>query len=219
MSVDYHRHCQATVLAATGTAQGNGATWGTLYNLNTPNIGEDWKSSFLVNKDITDDLAQIILLIDKHIGKLSQGKNYKEGDLISITNETVSVRNGIDMEYEGPVGIETAFGGRRLVECNISVENIDDDGEVIAYLVVGNRRLPIKANIQQIEPTPPQPSSERYVITEDRYYDIVLSGGENDGEPLDYTDELRYMVTENEHEYDIGVSGYGDSVSLNYNED
>lgn len=50
-------------------------------------------------------------------------------------------------------------------------------------------------------------------------YDIVLSGGENDGEPLDYTDELRYVVTENGHEHDIGVSGYGDSVLLNYNED
>jgi len=49
-------------------------------------------------------------------------------------------------------------------------------------------------------------------------YDIVLSGGENDGEPLDYTDETRYVVTENGHEYDIGVSGYGDSVLLNYNE-
>ena len=66
---------------------------------------------------------------------------------------------------------------------------------------------------------------ERYVITEDREYDIVLSGGDNDGDPLDYTDgsepepEPRYLVTEDGYEYDIGVSGYGDSVLLNYHED
>lgn len=47
----------------------------------------------------------------------------------------------------------------------------------------------------------------------------MLSGGVNDNCPLDYTDELRYVVTENGHEYDIGVSGYGDGVILNYNED
>jgi hypothetical protein len=50
-----------------------------------------------------------------------------------------------------------------------------------------------------------------------------LSGGNNDWEPLDYTDgpelDPRYVVTENGHKYDIGVSGYGDSVLLNYNED
>ena len=60
---------------------------------------------------------------------------------------------------------------------------------------------------------------ERYIITEDRVYDIVLSGGGNDGDPLDYTDELRYVVTENGHDYDIGVSGYGDSALLDYKED
>ena len=50
----------------------------------------------------------------------------------------------------------------------------------------------------------------------------MLSGGENNNCPLDYTDgselDPRYVVTENGHEYDIGVSGYGDSVLLNYNE-
>ena len=71
------------------------------------------------------------------------------------------------------------------------------------------------------DPDPDEPTI-RYIVSEDHADDIILSG-DDDGVFLDYWEpeepELRYVVTENGHDYDIGVSGYGDSVLLNYNED
>ena len=60
----------------------------------------------------------------------------------------------------------------------------EDDGEVIAWLNVGNQRLPIKG-LPGGTPDQPEPG-ERYIITEDKAHDIVLSGEANDGAFLDY---------------------------------
>lgn len=67
MSVENHRHCQATVLGATGTSNGNGTTWSTINGLNLPYIDKvktNWKNLFLSNGNITDDLADILSLIN-----------------------------------------------------------------------------------------------------------------------------------------------------------
>lgn len=71
------------------------------------------------------------------------------GDLIDITSSgRVDVRNNISTGYSGVVGITSGnTQNRRLKECPISVENIDTNGEIIAYLVVGDERIPIRANI------------------------------------------------------------------------
>ena len=133
----------------------------------------------------------------------------------------IKVKNDFSSGYSGVVGVKGSGSNMHLTECNVSVENVNKDGPVIATLTVGDKVFYIRA-LSEYQPPEPEPG-ERYVITEDRMYDIVLSGGENDGEPLDYTDgteqDPRYVVTENGHEYDIGVSGYGDGVILNYNED
>lgn len=73
MNVDNHRHCQATVLGATGSGQGNGTTWPTIRDLSAPNldsIQSNWKSNFLENRNITDDLADILKLINSVAGQI-----------------------------------------------------------------------------------------------------------------------------------------------------
>jgi hypothetical protein len=230
MSVENHRHCQATVLGATGTPAGSGKTWSKIATLELPNIArflnEDWLQYFTTNENVTEDLAGILILLNKIAGEIQPvppSATPLPGDIIEVSPDerTVNVRNSISQGYTGLVGFAGTGDQRRLTECNVSVVNTNSDGPTIATLTIGNRTFEIKALNDYQPPQPPQPpvEQERYVITEDRDFDIVLSGGENDNCPLDYTDELRYVVTENGHEHDIGVSGYGDSVLLNYSED
>lgn len=229
MSVDNHKHCQATVLGATGDPPGRGLTWNVIANDNLPNIDRiypNWKNAlFFNNKNMTQDLDGILKLINAASQPISfpSFPTFLEDDLISIdsrgdeesTTITIKVKNDFGPGYQGVVGVKGAGSARQLTECPIRVINTDEDGPVIATLWVGDQPFPIRAlKVQEPEP------EDRYVITEDREWDIVLSGGNNDGDPLDYTDgPERYVVTENGYEYDIGVSGYGDSVLLNYNED
>ena len=179
------------------------------------------------NINVTEDLADILRLINWLAGRIEPSKPL-EGDIINISpsdGRTVNVNNQISDNYTGLVGITgsgTGRAGRKLIEYEARVENKDPDAPVIATLFLGDQALPIKAYSGSGTPNTPT-QEDRYVITEDRVWDIVLSGGENHGEPLDYNDdqetEQRYVVTENGHEYDIGVSGYGNSVLLNYKED
>ena len=229
MSVDNHKHCQATVLGATGDPPGRGLTWNVIANDNLPNIDRiypNWKNAlFFNNKNMTQDLDGILKLINAASQPISfpSFPTFLEDDLISIdsrgdeesTTITIKVKNDFGPGYQGVVGVKGAGSARQLTECPISLVNVDEDGPVIAILTIGDQTFAIKGlKVQEPEP------EDRYVITEDRVFDIVLSGGNNDGDPLDYTDgPERYVVTENGYEYDIGVSGYGDSVLLNYNED
>ena len=65
MSVENHRHCQATVLSANGTGNQNGATWNLIGNLTLPKLRSDWKNFFTRNKlNITQDLKSILELLD-----------------------------------------------------------------------------------------------------------------------------------------------------------
>lgn len=88
MSIDYHRHCQATVLSANGTGNGNGATWSIIKNLDLPNLDENWLDYFSGNKkNITQDLAGILHLIDDVSGNIA----YKGRDIrLSIGDQTLS---------------------------------------------------------------------------------------------------------------------------------
>ena len=68
MSVENHRHCQATVLGATGEPYGNGLTWNVINNGNFPNLDviySGWRNElFSRNDNMTQDLAGILTLID-----------------------------------------------------------------------------------------------------------------------------------------------------------
>ena len=69
MNVDNHRHCQATVLGATGEPHGNGLTWNEINNGPFPNIDaiySDWRNIlFSRNDNMTQDLAGILTLINQ----------------------------------------------------------------------------------------------------------------------------------------------------------
>lgn len=56
MSVENHRHCQATVLGATGDPYGEGLTWNTLLRNENEfsNLGSDWLRYFRSNNNITE---------------------------------------------------------------------------------------------------------------------------------------------------------------------
>ena len=119
MNVDNHRHCQATVLGATGSGQGNGTTWPTIRDLSAPNldsIQSNWKSNFLENRNITDDLADILKLINSVAGQIQPSTVYTAGDLVTILNNVVSVRNNIPSSYSGPIGISGTGSNRQLVK-------------------------------------------------------------------------------------------------------
>ena len=63
MGVDYHRHCQATVLGATGDPHNEGLTWSTIRDLTLGNIEmfvPNWLDYFTENNNITDDLKAIL---------------------------------------------------------------------------------------------------------------------------------------------------------------
>ena len=72
MSVDNHRHCQATVLSANGTGNQDGKSWGEINNLTLSNLPSNWKSYFTVNKNnVTQDFAATLKLIDKTVGDIN----------------------------------------------------------------------------------------------------------------------------------------------------
>ena len=154
MSVENHRHCQATVLGATGDPHGRGITWNEISNLNVPNISElnrHWLSFFNSNDNMTQDLAGILKLIDKLTEKVFELANREipdtsplPGDLISVDNggRTVNVKNSIPNDYQGVVGIEGSGSNRKLVACPVSV--LPSQGDLIQ---IGNGNISVKNNI------------------------------------------------------------------------
>lgn len=189
--VDNHRHCQATVLGAIGTPPEEGRTWPTISRLvdELPNLEENWIRYFRHNANVTDDLAGILKLLNWLAGRIAQPTSQPQeaqtplpGDLINISsdNRTVNVKNNISEDYSGLVGITGSGTNKQLSECPVDVTNADEEGPVIATLKFGDQTFYIRGNSQQPY------AQERYVITEDRNDDIVLSGGANDGAFLDH---------------------------------
>lgn len=149
----------------------------------------NWIDYFKRNANVTEDLAGILKLLNWLAGRIAQqvsqpqeAQNPLPGDLINISpdNRTVNVKNNISWNYSGLVGINGGGKNRQLTECAVNVVNTDEEAPVIATLTFGDQTFYIRGISQQ-------PSAqERYVITEDRNDDIVLSGGNNDGTFLDY---------------------------------
>ena len=76
MTVDFHRHCQATVLGATGLSPGTGLTWEEIDKLDLQyiqKINSNWRLNFLDNENMTQDLAGILKLIDLVAGRSGGG--------------------------------------------------------------------------------------------------------------------------------------------------
>ena len=153
MSVENHRHCQATVLGATGDPHGRGMTWNEISNLNVPNISDltpHWLTFFNSNDNMTQDLAGILKLIDNLAEKVFELANREvpdtsplPGDLISVDSDgrTVNVKNSIPNDYQGVVGIEGSGTNRKLVASPVSVPSQGD------LIQIGNGNVSVKNNI------------------------------------------------------------------------
>jgi hypothetical protein len=82
MAVDFHRHCQKTVLPAKGTRDSEGATWNTIAGLNgvLTNLPNGWLGEFSNNtNNITEDFRGVLKVINNTSGEL----NTKINDLTS----------------------------------------------------------------------------------------------------------------------------------------
>ena len=86
MSVDFHRHCQATVLSANGTSAQNGLSWTYISRLkdSLDNLPENWIEEFKGNiENITQDLASILKIMNSTVENyLPLSGGTMTGDLI-----------------------------------------------------------------------------------------------------------------------------------------
>lgn len=95
--IAYHRHCQATVLAAHGVTGSIGATWSTISNLvsDLTNLPENWINHFNDNNsNITEDFAAILEILNASIGKINTRivtiENKDKNLVHTIGNETIN---------------------------------------------------------------------------------------------------------------------------------
>lgn len=72
-SIEFHKHCQATICSAFGTAptsasnpnSGNGRSWHILDDLDLSALPSGWKSQFISNRgNMTQDLASILTIMN-----------------------------------------------------------------------------------------------------------------------------------------------------------
>lgn len=99
MSVENHRHCQATVLSASGTSKGGGATWNTISGLNTLTnlMPTNWKNKFLNNtSNITQDFKSTLEIINDTAASLNSS-------ITNLTN-TINGYGGRIQNIEGSMG-------------------------------------------------------------------------------------------------------------------
>lgn len=143
MSVDNHRHCQATVLGATGEPFEEGLTWNEISTLPLDNLPENWIDYFTSNINVTQDLAGILKLLNWIAGRTGPSAGVGAGDLIKVSSDRVNVRNDIEQGYTGPVGITGSGTGRKLTKCDVSVNNTYPNGPVIARLNIGGQIIEI----------------------------------------------------------------------------
>ena len=109
MSVENHRHCQATVLGATGDPYEAGATWSTITTLSDTltNLPSNWVEKFKENNNITDDLAVILGLIN---GVAGDAKGNRAYELRFFTNHATQISQGT-IDPETPPGEPIQFSG------------------------------------------------------------------------------------------------------------
>lgn len=125
MSVDYHRHCQATVLGATGDPHGNGSTWGTIRDLSLPKIAArvpGWLNKFTTNDNITEDLKAILELIDAMAIAASGGGDSRAWNLVFNTNHGFTICDKT-LDPTNQISTVTFDGFGRDIKIDIKIGN------------------------------------------------------------------------------------------------
>ena len=90
--IPFHKHCQKTILAASGIPSGNGATWSTISDLSEKlnYFPEKWlEKYFMSNHNITEDLASILELINGVYGKISEISPIKQVSFHDVDNNII----------------------------------------------------------------------------------------------------------------------------------
>ena len=90
--IPVHRHCQKTVLSASGIPSGNGATWYNISDLSEKlnYLPEKWlEKYFLFNQNITEDLASVLELINGVYGKISEISPVKHVSFYDVDNNII----------------------------------------------------------------------------------------------------------------------------------
>ena len=90
--IPVHRHCQKTVLSASGIPSGNGATWYNISDLSEKlnYLPEKWlEKYFLFNQNITEDLASVLELINGVYGKISEISPIKHVSFYDVDNNII----------------------------------------------------------------------------------------------------------------------------------
>ena len=70
MLIDFHRHCQATILSANGTDEQNGLSWKYIHRLkySLDNLPKNWIQEFELNRDnITQDFASVLKILNSTV--------------------------------------------------------------------------------------------------------------------------------------------------------
>lgn len=90
-TIPFHRHCQKTVLSAYGHDE-NGTPWQTIKELQLANLPPNWIDKFSENVNITDDLAEILSIVNEVAGyKGSFTLNFKDATGNSIQTATINL--------------------------------------------------------------------------------------------------------------------------------
>lgn len=133
MSVDYHRHCQATILSANGTEAQNGLSWGVLSSLASglTNLPANWLNEFKDNRDnITQDFASILKILNSTAGnylKLSGGT--MSGGLYLNQDPTID-KQAATKKYVDDAVQNKGSGTVKGVMVNVTTKNPDANGIV-----------------------------------------------------------------------------------------
>ena len=90
--IPFHKHCQKTILAASGIPSGNGATWSTISDLSEKlnYFPENWlEKYFMSNHNITEDLASVLELINGAYGKIGEISPIKQVSFHDVDNNII----------------------------------------------------------------------------------------------------------------------------------
>ena len=107
MAVDFHRHCQKTVLSASGTTKGSGKTWSTISDLSSSltHLPDGWVNTYFYNntQNITQDFASVLKLLDNTTGELKSSIGNINTEITNIKGDLTNVKGQIGLIDEAVV--------------------------------------------------------------------------------------------------------------------
>ena len=111
MSVDNHKHCQTTVLAAKNHNSDNDTEpWKTLSDYSGENLPNNWLDLFGNNTTITDDFVSVLKVMNQLVSEFD-GKYLKNSEDTPFLKKTAggdtlygTIRSDVDVPLRGKVG-------------------------------------------------------------------------------------------------------------------